>query len=67
MDSIKISESRTQDDINHWEVDRPSIIGLIIQVAISVIALTAAVIFLNVCRKYEWGKLIYFKRLTVLP
>jgi len=67
MDSIGINESKTQDEISNWEVDRPSIIGLIIQVAISVTALAVAVIFLNVCRKYEWGKLIYFKRLTVLP
>ncbi|ORX57226.1 DUF221-domain-containing protein [Piromyces finnis] len=66
MDIIGDNDNAIQDDISHWKVDRPSIIGLIIQVLISIVALTIAVVFLNVCRKYKWGKLIYFKRLTVL-
>jgi len=67
MEQIEIKEAETQDEISHWAVDRPSIIGLCIQISITVISLTVAIIYLELSRKYNWGKLIYFKRLTVLP
>jgi len=65
METVKPFEETSQ--ISDWEVDRPSIIGLLIQIGITIIAIVVGIIFVNICRKYKWGKTIYFKRLYVLP
>ncbi|ORX83827.1 DUF221-domain-containing protein [Anaeromyces robustus] len=67
MDVIEIFEEEINEDISHWAVDKPSIIGLFIQISITTTVLLAGIFFLEYSRKYNWGKLIYFKRLTVLP
>jgi hypothetical protein len=67
MKQIKIYEEEIQDGISHWAVDKPSIIGLCIQIVITVTVLVIGILFFEIIRKYNWGKLIYFKRLIVLP
>jgi len=65
METVKPLEDANQ--ISSWEVDRPSIIGLLIQIGITITAIVVGIIFVNICRKFKWGKTIYFKRLYVLP
>jgi len=67
MDAIEIYEEEINEDISHWAVDKPSIIGLFIQISITTTILLIGILFREYCRKFNWGKLLYFPRLTILP